>query len=63
MEIFSKYIVPYLCIGFVVGITVDTLIRNLQSSKPLTFAESIASIIFWPLVIVGFLKGFFSDKD
>ena len=63
MVMFSHYLLPYLCIGFVVALVCDFSIKQMKTSKTFTFLEIWACILFWPIVIVGFIKGFLNDKD
>lgn len=56
------YILPYLGIGVFIYIISDISIREMKSSEPFTFIEVVMCIVFWPVVIFLFLKGFF-DED
>lgn len=59
--ILSTYAVPYLCIGVITAIVIDVTIHYAKSSERLTFLEIWGAIVFWPLVLYAFLKGFFNQ--
>ena len=59
--VIDNYLFPYFIIGVVVTLLVDLSIYYSKSSSRLTFAEIWGSIIFWPLVLFVFLKGFFNQ--
>jgi len=54
----SNILIPYFITGVIVAIAGDILIRILGSAKPFTFGDIWASILFWPIVVTGFIKGY-----
>ena len=53
----SNILFPYLITGVVISVAMDILIRIQQSSKPFTLADIWACILFWPIMVTGFIKG------
>lgn len=54
----SNILIPYLTTGIVVAISIDMLIRILQSSEPFTASDIFACILLWPSMLVQFVKGY-----
>lgn len=54
----SNILFPYLITGVIIAIAMDILIRILGSSKPFTFGDIWACILFWPIMVTGFIKGY-----
>ena len=48
----------YFLIGVVIAIISDITVRFLKSSEPFTFGDIWACILFWPIVLTGFVKGY-----
>ena len=55
--IISNILVPYFITGVIVAVLLDVLIRFQQTGKPFTFGDIWASILFWPIMVSGFIKG------
>jgi len=59
--IFDHYIFPYIAIGVLVAIVIDLSIHYTKSSNRFTFAEIWGAILFWPIVLYVFIRGFFNQ--
>jgi hypothetical protein len=59
----AVFSVEYLIIGILVAILLDTSIHYTKSSSRLTFLEIWGCVVIWPLVLVIFLKGLFSNEE
>ena len=54
----SNILIPYLSIGIVVTISIDIVIRVLQSSEPFTVSDVCVCTLLWPSTLVEFIKGY-----
>ena len=61
-NLFLNIVQNYFIVGVVLAVIIDIAIRAIQASKPLTFLETVCSIIFWPFV-VGILASKYINGD
>lgn len=59
----SNILFPYFITGVVVSITIDTIIRRLQSGTPFTFSEIWTCILLWPIFVKAFIKGYIGGEN
>lgn len=63
LNLLLNLLFSYFIIGVAISVISDITIRVVRSSDPFTFADIWACILFWPIVVAGFVKGFINGED
>ncbi len=63
VNLILHFLFSYFLIGVVIAIISDITIRFLKSSELFTFGDIWACIMFWPIVITGFIKGYINGEN
>jgi hypothetical protein len=55
--------IPYLLIGVIIAIMLDLFIYKFKASTRLTFLEIWGCIMFWPIVLIIVIVGYYIAKN
>lgn len=59
----TVFSIPYLLIGVLLAIMLDLFIYKFKASTRLTFLEIWGCIMFWPIVLIIVIVGYFSTSN
>lgn len=59
----TVFSIPYLLIGVIIAIMLDLFIYKFKASTRLTFLEIWGCIMFWPIVLIIVIVGYYIAKN